>query len=81
MNGVKKELKGQVDVIHLSLMSQVGRQAASKFGVRIVPVTLIFDGYGNMIGRQTGMPNAKWLREQIQQAQNIFTTKPSHPSL
>ena len=73
VNGVKKELKGQVDVIHLSLMSQVGRQAASKFGVRIVPVTLIFDGYGNMIGRQTGMLDAKWLLEQVQQTQNILS--------
>ncbi|MGD2050320.1 MAG: hypothetical protein PVH03_12525 [Chloroflexota bacterium] len=78
---MKKELTGQVDVIHLNLLSKVGRQAASKFGVRIVPVTLLFDGHGDMIGRQTGMPDAKWLREQIQQAQNIFTTKPSHPSL
>lgn len=73
MNGVKKELQGQAEVIHLSLMSKAGREAASKFGVRIVPVTLLFDGHGKMLGRQAGMPDAKRLVEQIQQDQNSFS--------
>lgn len=67
VNGVKKDLNGRADVIHLSLMSKAGRQAANKFGVHIVPVTLLFDGQGKMIGRLSGMPDAKHLVEQIQQ--------------
>ena len=68
VNGVKKELQGQVDVIHLNLMSKVGRQAAGNFGVRIVPVTLLFDGQGTVIGRQAGMPDIERLLGQIQKA-------------
>lgn len=66
VNGVKQELKDQVDVIHLNLMSKVGRQAAGKFSVRIVPVTLLFDGQGTMVARQMGMPDAEFLLEQIE---------------
>jgi thioredoxin-related protein len=80
VNGVKKDLKGQADVIHLNLMSKVGRQAADKFGVRIVPVTLLFDGQGNIIGRQAGMPDAQRLMEQIQHARNAFPREINHSS-
>jgi thioredoxin-related protein len=38
-------------------MSQMGREIARHYGVRGVPTFLVFDGQGELVGRQVGFPN------------------------
>jgi hypothetical protein len=47
-----------LNVIHLNLLGDVGRQAARHYGVHIVPVTLLFDGHDAPLLRHTGIPDA-----------------------
>ena len=47
----------EVELIHLNLLSPIGREAARTFGVYIVPATLLFDGKAEVIVRKIGMPN------------------------
>lgn len=42
-------------VIRLDLMSQVGRQAAARFGVRAVPTLVLVDGEGQVVLTQVGL--------------------------
>ena len=41
----------------LSILSELGRDVAQRYGVRTVPTFLIFDGKGTLIGRQVGFPD------------------------
>ena len=65
MDGVKKQMGDEIELIHLNLLSPVGREAARTFGVYIVPVTLLFDRSGEIVVRKMGMPNAMQLVEGI----------------
>jgi len=44
-------------VLRLSILSDVGRQAAARYNVRGMPTTLLFDGSGDLAHRQTGLPD------------------------
>lgn len=57
MDGLERELEGQARVVRLGVMSQMGREVARRYGVRGMPTFLIFDGQGDLIGRQVGFPN------------------------
>jgi thioredoxin-related protein len=57
VDGLEKGLEGQAQVARLSILSEVGRKVAQRYGVRSVPTFLIFDGEGTLIGRETGFPN------------------------
>lgn len=57
VDGLKKQMGDEVGLIHLNLLSPVGRKAARAFDVYIVPVTLLFDGGGELVMRKMGMPN------------------------
>ena len=57
MDGLERELEGQARVVRLSALSQMGQEMARRYGVQGVPTFLIFDGQGNLIGRQVGFPN------------------------
>jgi thioredoxin-related protein len=35
----------------------MGREIAQRYGVRGVPTFLVFDGQGDLVGRQVGFPN------------------------
>ena len=61
MDGIKKQMGNEVELIHLNLLGAVGREAARAFGVYIVPVTLLFDGHGEIVARKMGIPNAAQL--------------------
>ena len=58
-------MKGQATVLRLDLMSSLGREAAGKFDVKIVPSMLVFDGAGNLVYRQTGRVEAGPIRDKI----------------
>ena len=57
VDGFGEQMGEGVEVIQLNLLSAVGRKAARKWGVSIVPATLLFDGQGEIIDRQMGMPD------------------------
>ena len=62
VDGLERDLEGQAKVVRLSVLSQMGREAAHHYGVRGVPTFLIFDGQGELIGRQVGFPNGGEIR-------------------
>lgn len=57
MDRLERELEGQARVVRLSMLSKLGQKVAQRHGVRGVPTFLVFDGQGNLIGRQTGLPD------------------------
>jgi thioredoxin-like negative regulator of GroEL len=65
VDGLEADLAGQADVIRLDLLSAVGRQAASDFGVRGLPTLVLVDGQGEVVGMQVGLIRAGAVREAV----------------
>ena len=65
MNGIETQHENAINIIRLNLLSPVGRKAADKFNVRIVPTTLLFDGSGVAVSHQVGMPDTDRLAEHL----------------
>ncbi len=57
MHGIEKELEGTARVIRLDIASEVGKEAAGRYGVSSVPTTLVVDGTGDVVHRSTGLPS------------------------
>ena len=57
MDGLERELEGQARVVRLNVLSQMGREMARRYGVRGMPTFLVFDGQGDLVGRQAGFPD------------------------
>ncbi len=55
---LERALQGQGEVIRLDVMSNLGLTVARMYGVRATPTLLVFDGAGNIVHRQVGIPNA-----------------------
>ncbi len=55
---LERALEGRSAVIRLDVMSSLGLTVARMYGVRATPTLLVFDGAGNIIHRQVGIPNA-----------------------
>ncbi|MFL7837401.1 MAG: TlpA family protein disulfide reductase [Candidatus Promineifilaceae bacterium] len=66
VNGFKEEMTGRVDVVHLSMLSVVGHEVGGRYGVQVVPTSLLFDNEGKLIKRVDGLPNKDDLIAQIQ---------------
>jgi len=56
VNGFKEEMAGMVDVVHLNLLSAAGREVSGRYGVKIVPASLLFNSQGELIKRVNGVP-------------------------
>lgn len=65
VDGLQEQLNDSVEVVHLNLLSAVGREAARRYGIKIVPATLVFDRQGQLVERQMGIPNAERLVNKI----------------
>jgi len=63
VDGVERELEGQVPVIRLSVTSSVGRQAAARFGVRGLPTFVVLGPDGTEASRLVGLPGKDRLVE------------------
>lgn len=57
MDGLERELEEQARVVRLSVLSQTGRDVARRYGVMGMPTFLVFDGQGDLIGRDGGFPD------------------------
>jgi thioredoxin-related protein len=54
---LERELEGKARVVRLGAFGEAGQEMARRYDVRGVPTFLIFDGQGNLIGRDAGMPD------------------------
>ena len=66
MDGLENKLDGRAEVIRLNVMSQVGQQAARRYGVRGVPALVVVDGTGQAVYGQAGIPRPGQVIEQVQ---------------
>jgi len=57
VDGLERELAGQAQVLRLSVMDDVGGELAMRYGARGVPTFVLLDGTGEVVLRQTGMPD------------------------
>lgn len=62
---LERDLEGEAQVLRLSAFSTVGRQLASRHGVRGVPTFLLFDGTGKMVHYQVGRLDAARVKAEI----------------
>ena len=54
---LEREFEGQVQVLRLSVMDSVGGKLALRYGVRGVPTFVLLNGAGEIVLKQTGMPD------------------------
>ena len=59
-------MAGTVDVVHLNLVSAIGREVGGRYGVKVVPTSLLFNSAGELVTRVNGVPKKDDLIEQIQ---------------
>lgn len=57
VDGLKREMEGQAQVLRLNVMDGVGGQLAARYNVRGVPTFVLLDGDGQLVLVQVGMPN------------------------
>lgn len=62
---LERDLEGQAQVLRLSAFNPVGRQLASRYGVRGVPTFLLFDGAGEVVHYQVGRLDANRIQVEI----------------
>ncbi len=59
VDGIEKDLRGKADVVRLNMLSRVGREIASRYGVPAVPTLVVLDPDGNVIHHRTGTPDRR----------------------
>ncbi len=64
VDGMEKKLNGKALVIRLDVLSEVGREAAMRYGVRGVPALVVVDA-GEIIYGQAGIPRPGQVIEQV----------------
>lgn len=57
VNGIEDDLEGTARVVRLDIGSDLGKSVAGRYGVTVVPTTLVVDGGGEVIHREEGMPS------------------------
>ncbi len=56
VDGIPEQTNDPVEVIHLNMLVGAGREAAGRYGVRVVPATVLLDRQGQLLDRQSGRP-------------------------
>jgi thioredoxin-related protein len=54
---LEEELEGRAEVLRVNAFSRLGGSLAGRYGVRGVPTLLVFDGNGQVVYAQTGLPD------------------------
>ena len=66
MHGLERELAGRVQVIHLDVDDDVGRQARAVYGNEKVPTIILLGPTGSEVYRTEGqLPRRDQIREQV----------------
>jgi len=63
---LERELNGTAKVLRIDVMSRTGLALAQEYGVRAVPTLIVFDGKGQVVYAQAGLPDRAAIREAIQ---------------
>jgi thioredoxin-like negative regulator of GroEL len=66
VDGVEKQLTGKAAIIRLDVTSQVGHEAAGRYGVRGVPTLIVVDGDGQPVDTQVGFIQSDRVVEQVE---------------
>jgi len=66
VDGLERELEGQVQVLRLSVTDDVGGELAMRYGVRGVPSFVLLNGAGEVVLKQAGMPDRDAIKEAIE---------------
>jgi len=62
---LESQLTGKAEVIRLNLLTQVGRQAATRYGVRGVPTLIVVDDAGQPVYGSYGVPKPGQVVEHV----------------
>jgi len=65
VDGLEKQLAGKAKVVRLDVMSNVGRAAAARYGVRGLPTLVLVDGEGHPVFSQAGIVRPAPVIEQV----------------
>ena len=57
MDGIEEDLEDRAQVVRLSIVSEIGRQVARRYGVQGVPTLILCDQEGNLVEQMVGVPN------------------------
>ena len=63
---IETGLDGKAEVIRLNLLSEVGREAALRYGVRAVPSLVVVDGQGALVYGSYGLPKPSQVTEEVE---------------
>jgi hypothetical protein len=67
VDGIEKDLEGRAKVVRLGVMSDLGMQAARRYGVRGVPTLIVFDGAGRLVDQSVGVPDRNVVVAQVEE--------------
>ncbi|MDY7075551.1 MAG: thioredoxin family protein [Chloroflexota bacterium] len=62
VDGLERELEGQVQVLRMNVMDDVGGELAMRYNVRGVPTFVLLNGAGEVVLRQTGTPDQEGIK-------------------
>ena len=62
MDRLESKLNGQATILRIDFLGTIGRKLAFKYGVVLIPTTLVFDGDGRLITKMTGLPDTRAIR-------------------
>lgn len=62
MDRLERDLGERVQVLRLSIYSQVGRATAARYGVQAMPTFVIFDREGHPVAQSAGLPDRTQLQ-------------------
>ena len=63
VDGIQQQAQGNVETVHLNLLSAAGREIGAAYGIKIIPATILFDRDGKLLYKRNGFPEG----EEIQQ--------------
>jgi hypothetical protein len=70
VDGIPERTNDSVEVIHLNMLLNTGREAAGKYGIRMVPATVLLDNQGQFLDRQIGRPDVSRLIGKLRLSQD-----------
>ena len=68
MNGIEKELAEEAHVVRVNFLHENGKQVAERFNVTSGSTTVVVNGAGIEVYRNTGFPSRKKIVEVVREA-------------
>jgi thiol-disulfide isomerase/thioredoxin len=68
VNGIEKDLEGTARVVRLDIGSDLGKSVAGRYGVTSVPALVVLDGSGEVVHRESGLPDREEVVSRVRAA-------------